>query len=84
MNTTSPVRYGRRSGNGASRIAWSTNAPIARNRIPTPANTAMFDTAVHVAPSLTLRTPSSVRPYFSLMDIYATSSDVIFQLTARS
>ena len=45
------------------------NAPIARKSAPTPANTTRFDTAVHTAPSLTLRTPSSVSPYFSLMDI---------------
>ena len=32
--------------------------PIARNKIPTPANTATFDTAVHAAPSLTLRAPA--------------------------
>jgi len=69
MNAVRPARYGMTSGSGAPPTRWSANAPIAMKMIPTPPNTAMLDTAVHAAPSLTLRTPSSVSPYFSLIDI---------------
>ena len=77
---------GQMPGSGAPVVRMVHQLLHSMNSVPTPPNTTRLDAAVHAAPTLTLRTPSSVRPYFLLQHLRSPPRDAleIFQLTACS